>query len=176
MSLSSVLSEVWEIVPIVVLLLVGGLIALRSGTDRPSCRTDFPANRPQHLTDGPPRSRLRRRPARTAILRRPTSHARLVNRRAFRRESSSRVLTPQGLRERTRSAEIASHGPNPKPRRRPKAPGFGPESPRRGPATWPTPQLRIGRSPQVHMQKTASVDPSASYPLAQNDTKVIQFK
>jgi hypothetical protein len=36
MSLSSVLSEVWEIVPIVVLLLVGGLIALRSGTDRPS--------------------------------------------------------------------------------------------------------------------------------------------
>ena len=36
MSLSSVLSEVWEFVPIVILLLVGGLIALRSGADRPS--------------------------------------------------------------------------------------------------------------------------------------------
>jgi hypothetical protein len=33
MSLSSVLSEVWEIVPIVILLLVGGLIALRSGNE-----------------------------------------------------------------------------------------------------------------------------------------------
>ena len=33
MSLSSVLSEVWEIVPIIVLLLVGGLIALRSGDE-----------------------------------------------------------------------------------------------------------------------------------------------
>jgi hypothetical protein len=42
MSLSSVLSEVWEIVPIVVLLLVGGLIALRSGTDRPSSGLTFP--------------------------------------------------------------------------------------------------------------------------------------
>lgn len=31
MSLSSVLSEVWEIVPIAILLLAGGLIALRSG-------------------------------------------------------------------------------------------------------------------------------------------------
>jgi hypothetical protein len=28
---------------------------------------------------------------------------------------------------------------------------FGPESPRRGPTTWPTPQLRTGRSPQVQM-------------------------
>jgi hypothetical protein len=36
MSLSSMLSEVWEIVPILVLLLVGGLIALRSGADRPT--------------------------------------------------------------------------------------------------------------------------------------------
>ena len=35
MSLSSVLSEAWEIVPIVVLLFAGGLIALRSGADRP---------------------------------------------------------------------------------------------------------------------------------------------
>ncbi len=41
MSLSGVLSEVWEIVPIVVLLLVGGLIALRSGTDRPSAELTF---------------------------------------------------------------------------------------------------------------------------------------
>ena len=38
-----------------------------------------------------------------------------------------------------------------RPRR--KSPGLGPESPRRGPATWPTPQIRIGRSPQVHMRK-----------------------
>ena len=41
MSLSSVLSEVWEIVPILILLLVGGLIALRSGTDRPASGLDF---------------------------------------------------------------------------------------------------------------------------------------
>jgi hypothetical protein len=41
MSLSSVLSEVWEIVPILVLLLVGGMIALRSGTDRPANGLDF---------------------------------------------------------------------------------------------------------------------------------------
>ena len=33
MSLSSVLNEVWEIVPIIILLLVGGLIALRSGEE-----------------------------------------------------------------------------------------------------------------------------------------------
>jgi hypothetical protein len=36
MSLSSVLSEIWEIVPILLLLSVGGLIALRSGADRPA--------------------------------------------------------------------------------------------------------------------------------------------
>ncbi len=36
MSLSSVLSEVWEIVPVVILLSVGGLIALRSGDERSS--------------------------------------------------------------------------------------------------------------------------------------------
>jgi hypothetical protein len=41
MSLSAVLSEVWEIVPILVLLLVGGMIALRSGSDRPSSGLDF---------------------------------------------------------------------------------------------------------------------------------------
>ena len=41
MSLSSVLSEVWEIVPILLLLLVGGLIALRSGADRPASGRDF---------------------------------------------------------------------------------------------------------------------------------------
>ncbi len=41
MSLSSVLSEVWEIVPVLILLLVGGMIALRSGTDRPSHGLDF---------------------------------------------------------------------------------------------------------------------------------------
>jgi hypothetical protein len=34
MSLSTVLSEVWELVPIVLLLFVGGLIAARSGADR----------------------------------------------------------------------------------------------------------------------------------------------
>jgi hypothetical protein len=34
---------------------------------------------------------------------------------------------------------------------RPKAPGSGPESPRRGPATRPTPQIWIVRSPQVCM-------------------------
>lgn len=36
MSLSSVLSELWEVVPILLLLGVGGLIALRSGADRPA--------------------------------------------------------------------------------------------------------------------------------------------
>jgi hypothetical protein len=36
MSLNSALSELWEIVPIVVLLLVGGLIALRSGNESSS--------------------------------------------------------------------------------------------------------------------------------------------
>ena len=41
MSLSSVLSEVWEIVPILLLLLVGGMIALRSGADRPAPGLDF---------------------------------------------------------------------------------------------------------------------------------------
>jgi hypothetical protein len=41
MSLSSVLSEVWEIVPILLLLLIGGLIALRSGADRPASGKDF---------------------------------------------------------------------------------------------------------------------------------------
>ena len=35
MRLSSVLVEVWEIVPILLLLLVGGMIALHSGADRP---------------------------------------------------------------------------------------------------------------------------------------------
>ena len=41
MSLSSVLSEIWEIVPILILLLVGGMIALRSGSDRPAAGLDF---------------------------------------------------------------------------------------------------------------------------------------
>jgi hypothetical protein len=41
MSLSSVLSEIWEIVPILILLLVGGMIALRSGSDRPTTGLDF---------------------------------------------------------------------------------------------------------------------------------------
>jgi hypothetical protein len=36
MSLSTVLSEVWELVPILLLLSVGGLIAVRSGADRPA--------------------------------------------------------------------------------------------------------------------------------------------
>jgi hypothetical protein len=41
MSLSTVLSEVWEIVPILVLLLVGGMIALGSGGERPTSGLDF---------------------------------------------------------------------------------------------------------------------------------------
>ena len=41
MSLRSVLVEVWEIVPIVLLLLVGGMIALRSGADRPKEGLEF---------------------------------------------------------------------------------------------------------------------------------------
>ena len=41
MSLSSVLSEVWEIVPILLLLLVGGLVAVRSGADRLASGRDF---------------------------------------------------------------------------------------------------------------------------------------
>jgi hypothetical protein len=41
MSLSTVLSEVWEIVPILVLLLVGGMIALGSGGDHPTRGLDF---------------------------------------------------------------------------------------------------------------------------------------
>jgi hypothetical protein len=41
MSLSSVLSEIWEIVPILILLLVGGMIAVRSGSDRPTSGLDF---------------------------------------------------------------------------------------------------------------------------------------
>jgi hypothetical protein len=41
MSLSSVLSEIWEIVPILLLLSVGGLIAVRSGGDRPATGRDF---------------------------------------------------------------------------------------------------------------------------------------
>ena len=41
MSLSTVLSEIWEIVPILILLLVGGMIALRSGTDRPASGLNF---------------------------------------------------------------------------------------------------------------------------------------
>jgi hypothetical protein len=41
MSLSSVLSEVWEIVPILLLLFVGGLIAVRSGADRPASGRDL---------------------------------------------------------------------------------------------------------------------------------------
>ena len=41
MSLSSVLSEVWEIVPILLLLLVGALIAVRSGADRPASRRNI---------------------------------------------------------------------------------------------------------------------------------------
>jgi hypothetical protein len=41
MSLSSLPSEVWEFVPITILLFVGGLIALRSGTDRPSSGLSF---------------------------------------------------------------------------------------------------------------------------------------
>jgi hypothetical protein len=41
MSLSSVLSEIWEIVPILILLLVGGMIALRSGSDRPATGLGF---------------------------------------------------------------------------------------------------------------------------------------
>ena len=41
MSLSTVLSEIWEIVPILLLLVVGGMIALRSGTDRPTSGLDF---------------------------------------------------------------------------------------------------------------------------------------
>jgi hypothetical protein len=41
MSPSSVLSEVWEIVPILVLLLAGGLIALRSGAGKPASGLDI---------------------------------------------------------------------------------------------------------------------------------------
>ena len=33
--------EAWEIVPILLLLLVGGLIAIRSGVHRPTSRRDF---------------------------------------------------------------------------------------------------------------------------------------
>ena len=41
MRLSSVLVEVWEIVPILLLLLVGGMIALHSGADRPKTGLGF---------------------------------------------------------------------------------------------------------------------------------------
>jgi hypothetical protein len=41
MSPSSVLSEVWEVVPILVLLLAGALIAVRSGTDALASRVRF---------------------------------------------------------------------------------------------------------------------------------------
>jgi hypothetical protein len=41
MSPSSVLSEVWEIVPILILLLAGGLIAVRSGADEPTTGLDI---------------------------------------------------------------------------------------------------------------------------------------
>ena len=41
MSPSSVLSEVWEVVPILLLLLAGGLIALRSGADKPASGLDI---------------------------------------------------------------------------------------------------------------------------------------
>jgi hypothetical protein len=41
MSASSVLSEVWEVVPILVLLLAGGLIAVRSGADKPVSGLDI---------------------------------------------------------------------------------------------------------------------------------------
>ena len=41
MSPSSLLSEVWEIVPILILLLVGGLIAVRSGDERSASGLDI---------------------------------------------------------------------------------------------------------------------------------------
>jgi hypothetical protein len=41
MSLSTVLSEVWELVPILLLLSVGGWIAVRSGADRPASETNI---------------------------------------------------------------------------------------------------------------------------------------
>ena len=41
MSLSTVLSEVWELVPILLLLLVGGVVAVRSGADRPASGPKF---------------------------------------------------------------------------------------------------------------------------------------
>ena len=41
MSPSSVLSEVWEVVPILILLLAGGLIAVRSPSEKPASRLDI---------------------------------------------------------------------------------------------------------------------------------------
>jgi hypothetical protein len=38
MGLGSLLREAWEMVPILLLLLVGGLIAVRSGMERPASR------------------------------------------------------------------------------------------------------------------------------------------
>jgi hypothetical protein len=41
MSLSTVLTEVWELVPILLLLVVGGVIALRSGAERPASESSI---------------------------------------------------------------------------------------------------------------------------------------
>jgi hypothetical protein len=41
MGRGSLLREAWEIVPILLLLSVGGLIALQSGVPRPASRRDF---------------------------------------------------------------------------------------------------------------------------------------
>jgi hypothetical protein len=41
MSPSSVLSEVWEVVPILILLLAGGLIAVRSPSEKPASGLDI---------------------------------------------------------------------------------------------------------------------------------------
>ena len=126
------------------------------------------AGEPQSPVAPRPVPRSARLTARPKTLR-PAAHPD----RPLRFVYSSRVLTPQGLRERTRSVQTASHGPNMQPNPRPKAPDLGPETPRRGPRPAPPPHRGRPPSASAHVL-TASVVPPASCPLPRNDTKRCQ--
>ena len=64
---------------------------------------------------------------------------------------SSCVLTPQGLRERTRSVSHGEPWAEFEAETSPESTWLWSRIATARPATWPTPQLRTGRSPQVHM-------------------------